>query len=380
MHSYKYDCRLFSGYRPCPYDCECEGCEHYLPKGPRVLVLRVTQLGNIVKSTPILHALHRRYDDPSITWVCSRVAAPMLRTNPLVDEVVEWSWESCLALGARSFDLVLTLEANAAEAALGRLIPANERLGFAVHESGSLMPVNEQSSAYVALSFSDRIRFRENQKTLAELCFDLLGVPYEGEEYILEPADADLSYARSVLRDRGLDPDRDAIIALATGGDSRRFPTKDWPVAHFVELARILRRRTDAKIALVGGPMERELNARLAAELGDAVIDSGCDHSMMQFAALLSHCDVVVAADAFPLHVAVAMKTHVVGLFGPTPPQEVAIFGRGRKLVTAMDCAPCYTRRPEDCRHDVACMSGLTPDMVADATVEVLAEARGGGA
>jgi len=380
MYSYKYDCRLFSGYRPCAYDCECEGCEHYVPKGARVLVLRVTQLGNIVKSTPILHALRRRYDDPWITWVCSSVAAPMLRANPLVDEVVEWSWENALALQARSFDLILTLEANAAEAALGQSIPATERLGFGVHESGSLMPVDEQSTDYVSLSFSDRLRFRENQKTLAELCFDLVGVPYQGEEYILEPSESDLSYARSVLTDLGIDPDSDRVIALATGGDTRRFPTKDWPVAHFVELARILSRETDAKILLVGGPMERELNARLASDLSDAVIDSGCNHTMMQFAALLSQCDVVVGADSFPLHVAVAMKTYVVGLFGPTPPQEVAIFGRGRKLVTDLDCAPCYLRQPQDCPRGVTCMRGITPDMAADATLRALADAREGGA
>ncbi len=379
MHRYKYDCRLFNGYKPCRYDSECEGCEHYLPKGARVLILRVTQLGNIVKSTPILHALHRRYDDPWITWVCSPVAAPMLRSNPLVNEVIEWSWEALPILRTRSFDLILSLEANQSEAALAQLIPARERLGFGIHDSGSLMPVNEQSISYVSLSLSDRIRFDENQKTLAELCFDLLGVPYEGEEYILCPSDDDLAYARSLLAGLGVDPDRDAVIALATGGDTWRFPNKDWPADHFAQLARILSERTDAKILLLGGPMERDLNARLAADLGDAVIDTGCDHQMMQFAALMSLCDVSVSADSFVFHVAVGVKTHVVGLFGPTPEQEMAIFGRGRKLVSSMDCAPCYIRHPLDCPHDVACMRDLTPSMVADATLEVLSEARAAG-
>ena len=380
MSSYNFDCRHFNGYKPCRWDSECDGCEHYVPKGARVLVLRVTQLGNIVKSTPILHALHRRYDDPWITWLCSSTAAPMLRANPLVNEVIEYTWEAVPLLMARSFDLVLSLEANQAEAALGQLIPARERLGFGVHESGSLMPINAQSEAYVSLSLSDRLRFRENQKTLAELCFDLVGVPYEGEEYILCPSEDDLAYARALLADLGVDPDRDAIIGLATGGDTDRFPNKDWPVEHFAQLARILHERTDARILLLGGPLEREVNARLAKELGDAVIDTGCDHSMMQFAALMSLCDVSVSADSFVFHVAVAVKTHVIGLFGPTPPQEMAIFDRGRKLVTDMPCAPCYIRRPEGCPHGVACMTGLTPEMVADATLEVLAEARKGGA
>jgi heptosyltransferase-2 len=376
MNGYRYDCRLFNGYKPCPYDSQCEGCEHYVPTGVRVLILRVTQLGNIVKSTPILHALHRRYDNPWITWVCSSVAAPMLHSNPLVNEVIEWSWEVVPILQQRSFDLVLSLEANRAEAALAQSVTADEHLGFGVHESGSLMPMNEQSEPYIALSLSDHLRFEVNQKTLAELCFDLVGVPYEGEEYILCPSEDDLSYAHALLADLGVDPDRDDIIALATGGDTQRFPNKDWPVQHFARLARILSDRTEATVLLLGGPLEREINARLAAELGDAVIDTGCDHEMMQFAALMSLCDVSVSADSFVFHVAAAVETHVVGLFGPTPPQEMAIFGRGRKLVTDMDCAPCYIRRPEDCPHDVACMRDLTPAMVADAALEVLAEAR----
>lgn len=373
---YSYDCRLFNGYKPCPYDCECLGCDHYAPKGNRVLVVRVHQLGNIVKSTPVLHALHKRYDDPWITWLCTPAAAPLLRTNPLVNEVIEYSWEAMPLLMARSFDLVVSLEANHAEAALAQLVPADERLGFGIRDSGSLCPFNEQSLQYVSLSVSDRLRFEENQKTLAELCFELVGVPYEGEEYILRPSYDDAAYAREVLHGLGVDPDTDEIIALATGGDTNRFPNKDWPTEHFAELARLLHERTNARLLLLGGPLERGINRALSEELGDIVTDTGCDHEMMQFAALMSQCDVSVSGDCFAFHVAVAGGVHVVGLFGPTPAQEMAIFGRGRKLVSEMDCAPCYIRHPADCPHDVACMSGLTPEMVAEATLEVLAEAR----
>ncbi len=369
---YKYDCRLFSGYKPCPYQSRCRDCQHYLPKGPQVLVVRVHQLGNIVKSTPLLHALHRRFDDPWVTWLASTPAAPMLRGNPLVNEVIEYSWEAAPYLLSRRFDLVLSLEANPAEAALAQLVPADERLGFGVHESGSLRPLNEQSVGYVSLSLSDPLRFEQNDRTLAQLCFDLLGVPYQGEEYILCPSDEDLSYARALLHRLGVDPDAETLIALATGGNTERFQNKDWPTDHFASLARLLSARTDSRLLLVGGPLECEINRDLARELGDIVIDTGCDHTIMQFAALLSLCDLAVGADSFPLHAAVAVRTHVIALFGPTPPQEIAIFGRGRKIVTDMDCAPCYIRDRADCPHDGACMRGLSPERVADAAIEVL--------
>jgi len=369
---YRYDCRQFTGYRPCPWQSECDGCEHYEPKRPQVLVVRVHQLGNVVKSSPIVHALHKRYDNPWIAWVTSPVAAPLVRANPLVNEVIEYSWEAAALLTQRRFELVVSLEANGAEAALAQMVPADERLGFGLHESGSLMPLTEQSVPYVALSLSDELRSRVNRKTLAELVFDLVGVPYEGEEYVLEPSEDEVAYARGVLRGVGVDPDRETVVALATGGDSARFATKDWPTEHFAELARRLRAETDVRVVLVGGPAEREINRRLKRELGGLVADTGAGHSITQFAALLGQCDLVVCGDCFPMHAAVAVGTPVVSVFGPTPAQEMAIFGRGRKIVTEMECAPCYIRAKETCPHGWACMPGITPQRVLGAVVEVL--------
>ncbi|MGD9495703.1 MAG: glycosyltransferase family 9 protein, partial [Armatimonadota bacterium] len=268
----------------------------------------------------------------------------------------------------------VSLEANHAEAALTQMVPAAERLGFGVHTSGSLMPLNAQSEPYVALSLSNERRFRRNRKTLAELLFDLVGVPYEGEEYIVCPSEADVVHAREALREAGVEPERDTIVALATGGDSARFANKDWPTEHWLALGRALGERDDLRVVLVGGPMEREINRALGAELAGLVANTGCEHSIMQFCALLRLCEVVVCTDCFPMHAAVAVKTPVVSLFGPTPPQEMAIFGRGRKIVTELACAPCYIRAREDCPHEWACMRGIRPEVVAEAVLEVLAE------
>lgn len=373
---YRYDCRLFSGYRPCPYDCECARCEHYAPMGPRVLIVRVHQLGNIVKSTPIVHAVRKRYPEPWIAWMAGPAAIPLLETNPLVDEVIEWSWEAAEAVKQRRFDLVLSLEANVAEAALAQQIEADELLGYGLDETGALRPAGPASEDYFALSVSDRARFEENTRSMAELLFDLVGVDYEGEEYVLETTGADRAHAREVLEAAGVRPGQ-RTVALATGGNTARFETKDWPAERFLELARILHERTDARLLLVGGPGERDLNTRLAEELGEIAVNTGCEHEIREFCALLGACDVVVSADAFPLHAAVGMRTPVVGLFGPTPPAEVPVFGRGRKIVTRMTCGPCYIRTREACEHDGACMPGISAAEVAEAVVEILGQGDG---
>lgn len=369
---YRYDCRLFSGYKPCPYECECADCPHYEPMGARILVVRVHQLGNVIKSTPILHALRRKYDPAWITWLTSPGAAPLLHNNPLLDEVIEYTWQSLPLLLARRFDLVIALEADPAEVALAQLVPADERLGYGIDERGKLCPASDASASYVRLSVSDSARFRESDRTLPELCFDLLEVPYQGEEYILCLSDDERAYAHDLLACLGVDADADTTIALATGGNTARFETKDWPAGNFARLARLIHDELDARVLLVGGRAEAEVNAALARELGDRVIDTGCEHGIRQFCALLSLCDLVVSADAFPLHAAVAVGTKVVGVFGPTPPQEIAMFGRGRKVVTEMRCAPCYNRTRAECPHNAACMPGVSPQVVMQATRDLL--------
>ena len=260
MDNYHYDCRFFNGYKPCKHNNNCLECTEYSPKNERILIIRSHQLGNIIKSTPILYALKKKYDNPWITWVCDSVAVPILDTNPLIDEIIEYNWEAALLLQAREFDLVINLEANFKEAALAKSISAKKYLGFSIHDSGSLCPFNEQSLSYTSLSFSDDLRFHKNNKTFAELCFNLVGVPYNGEEYILNLTKEDYLYANNILKTINIDTEKDIVVGIAMGGDRNRFPNKCWPTEYFLRLVRILHSEIGAKILLIGGPFESEVN------------------------------------------------------------------------------------------------------------------------
>ena len=101
-------------------------------------------------------------------------------------------------------------------------------------------------------------------------------------------------------------------------------------------------------------------------------IDTGCHHEIRQQAAIMTFCDVIVSTDCFALQLAVAGKNNVIGIFGPTPAQEIAIFDRGLKVVSEMDCSPCYIRHSSECPYNVACMKSITPEMVAEKTIGVI--------
>ena len=99
-----------------------------------------------------------------------------------------------------------------------------------------------------------------------------------------------------------------------------------------------------------------------------AALDGGT-HELMDFAAILAHMDALVTGDTMALHIAVAVGVPVVAIFGPTVPQEIALYGKGWKFVSPADCAPCYLR---DCAVNPSCMDQLSVDTVMDALREVM--------
>lgn len=388
LQQLRADCVHFTGYRPCHRGCECPGCPDFAAVGPNVLVLKLYQLGNIVKSTPVLHALRKRHPDCRITWMASSAGCELLAHNPFIHQLLTDSANDLLYCQQLKWDLILSLEANRQAAAIASSLKADRKLGFGLDEHGKLWPLGPESEALYSFNLSNELRFHVNDKTVHELYFDLLGVPYDGEEYVVCPAEADYAYADHLLRSLGLTSPSDPLsvqrrggerrtpplIGFNTGGNAARFETKQWTIDGFVQLARLLHQRLGAKVVLLGGPAEVARNAEILARTRDCAVDSGCDHAILQFCAFVSRLDCVVSGDAFGLQAAVAMGTPTVGIFGPTPPQEIAMFGRGRKVVAPVDCSPCYIRNARDCERHADCMELVTAEEVYAAVAGLLRE------
>jgi ADP-heptose:LPS heptosyltransferase len=146
------------------------------------------------------------------------------------------------------------------------------------------------------------------------------------------------------------------VVGLNTGAGAV-FANKAWTEEGFLELIRKLKKETRTKIFLLGGPAERERNRRILKKAKAAAIDTGCDNTLGQFAALVQLCDVVVTGDTTALHLAIGLKKNVVALFGPTCAQEIELYGRGEKIVSSVSCAPCYRRR---CEVSPTCMEAIS--------------------
>jgi heptosyltransferase-2 len=171
---------------------------------------------------------------------------------------------------------------------------------------------------------------------------------------------------------------RPLIGVHASGGRE----SKQWHLDRFAETARRLARDRRATIVLTGATADRAMVDRVRAGLADTlVIDTVGELDLVDLAALLSRLDLFVTSDTGPMHLASAVGTPVVALFGPADPRRYGPSSpRQRVIRVDLPCSPCGQVRlpPERCRgHVPDCMDGITADVVTRAAQELLEEAAG---
>jgi len=164
---------------------------------------------------------------------------------------------------------------------------------------------------------------------------------------------------RARARDQisGASPIRIALAPGAAYGSAKR-----WPSVLFGKLSGILSRDLNATVFLMGGAGELPIMNAIRRESGDTarIIAGTCD--LMTQAAIIEACDVCVANDSGLLHLAAALKTPVIGIFGPTDASRTRPYGdRHRVLSEPLDCAPCHQK---ECPIDHRCMLRITPERV----------------
>ncbi|MCM8795283.1 MAG: glycosyltransferase family 9 protein [Candidatus Omnitrophica bacterium] len=149
-------------------------------------------------------------------------------------------------------------------------------------------------------------------------------------------------------------------IGLNTGA-GLKFANKAWNLSSFIELIRRIKRELDVNVLLLGGQLEKERNREIFLNCKDLVFNTGIDHTVRQFALIVNVCDIIVSADTLAMHIAIALKKKVLALFGPTCAQEIDLYDRGIKIISHLDCRPCYKKR---CNKSPNCMDSITPEEV----------------
>jgi heptosyltransferase-2 len=367
------DCRHFLGDRPCRPHKETGAtcvCPAYAPIRERVLVIKLDAMGDVLRTTAILPALAARHPDAAIEWLTRPESVPLLEKNPYVHTLIGYGPDALVRLQAVAYARVINLDSGALSAGLAAMARGARRDGYVLSDRGHVLATNPAAQEWLEMGTDDCLKRANTTRSYQEIMLGILDLAGAAHGYVLALTEAERAWAKAHAASLGLDPARPLVgLNIGAGG---RWELKRWRLEGFAELCR----RLDAagvQIALLGGKAEAERSAALRAAAGVPVIDTGTDHDLRRFSALVSLCDVVVTGDTLAMHIGLALGRRSVVLFGPTSHAEIELYGLGEKVYPAMDCLGCYKT---SCDFVPNCMDLISTDMVADAVMRQLALAR----
>jgi heptosyltransferase I len=180
-------------------------------------------------------------------------------------------------------------------------------------------------------------------------------------------SERDRRQVKSLLDESGIDGSR-LLVAI---NPVALWETKLWLNDRFAALADRLVRAHDLDVVFTGGPGDRETIADIRAKMTEKAADFSGRTTLTMLAALYQQAALLVTTDTGPMHLAAAVDTRVVALFGPTAPWRTGPFGKGHTVIrTAPPCSPCFKRQCDV--HQCRCMRDITVEMVLSAVVDHL--------
>ncbi len=313
----------------------------------RILLVKPSALGDVVHALPVAATLRRRYPSIPLDWLVEEEAADIVRGHPALSGVVvsgrrRWLrqlWDPTrilptlremrgfvAQLRSRQYDAVLDIQGLFKSALYVRATRAPIRVGFAGGREGAPWVLTHRVTAppqpvhavdrYLALAAAvdatDPVR-----------------------EFHISVAPEDAATARSIL---AASPRPRVVLHPAA-----RWRTKLWEVERWRELAASLQAEGIGTI-LTGGQEDGALAAAITTGLDPAPLSLAGRLSLKQLVAVLREVDLMITVDSGPMHMAAAVGTPVVALFGPTDPLRTGPLGAGTTLRRELPCSPCLQR------------------------------------
>ncbi len=334
----------------------------------KILIIKLSSIGDCVHTLPVLHGLRSGItEELSIDWLVEEAASSILKGHPLIDEVIvsRRGWRKNFAynlsisryLKDKNYDIVIDFQGLLKSALWVLLSGGKRKIGFSNARELSPIFLNEKPMAYDPdMHAVDRYMALANYVS-----------GYGGE--VVFPVHIDgaaEARAATLLKEAGISPGESFVMLFPVA----RWATKLWTVEGFSEVTRGVMKRFAVKAVFAGAPEDREYLSRIIKAAGSGAVDLTGKTGLMELALLLRLARLAVTVDTGPMHIASAVGTPVVALFGPTAPWRTGPYGDNHVVIRKpLSCSPCFKRV---CPADNECMLDITPEEVLDAIGEVI--------
>ena len=324
----------------------------------KILIIQTAFLGDVILCTPLIKATKKLFPHSFVSFLLIPETKNILENNPYLDETIIYDkkgkekglknfFKMVEKIKRKNFDLALIPHRYLRSALLAYLARIPQRIGFD-KSTGSFL-------------FTQKVTYQNNWhevdrnlSLLNDFSNDLLDKTPE-----LFPTSEDFSYASQLLQGSGV-KENDKMVGIAPGSV---WLTKRWLPERFAEVSDFLIEEAGAKVIFLGSKEDERLCSEIAKLMEEKPVILTGKTNILQSAAIISKCEVILSNDSAPVHIASAMRKPVVAIFGSTVPEfGFAPYGEDNIVIEKkMKCRPCGIHGKNRCpEKHFKCMTEIT--------------------
>jgi lipopolysaccharide heptosyltransferase II len=355
----------------------------------KILLINTFGIGDVLFTTPIIHALKDAFNGVKIGYLCNARTAEILRNNPFIGAVFVYERDEFEALRRVStfawlkkvfaliasvkrerYELAFDFSLNSQFGFFSGFCGIKERVGYDYKKRGRFLTkkfnLESYSGRHIVDYYADLLKFA--------------GLELKRRNLELYLKEEDRENVAGALARQGI-TEADFLVGVIPGAGrswGKDAPLKHWPAQNFAGLADKIVENYNAKIIIMGDFSEAPIAKAMIANMRNQALDFTGKTTLGELAALLARMNLVVANDGGPLHMAVALGVKTVSVFGPVDDRVYGPYPADnlRHIVLKKDlaCRPCYRNfRLEKCLNNRQCLEGITVDRAYSAAASLLA-------
>jgi len=338
-----------------------------------ILIVKLSAIGDVVHTLPSLAALRNLYPDAHITWVIEEASSDLIQSHPYLDRVIisrRKKWIDDLKHGridkslremksfihdlkARPYDLVIDFHGLFKSAIVVSLSSGKRKLGYDSMQELSGFFLNEKIPEDMKKHAVDRY-----------LDFPrYLGADVKEAEFLIPIGEENKKNVEGLLRTHGIEKE-DKYVAISPVA---LWETKLWEDEKFARLCDLITEEQKVKVVFTGS--DRGKLERIQSLMKSSSINLGGKTTLRELAYLYQLASLLITTDSGPMHIAAAVGTPVIALFGPTDPLRTGPYGKGHGVMRKeLPCSPCFLKKCDSKK----CMRDITVEEVFQAVKEKL--------
>jgi len=325
----------------------------------RILIIKLSSLGDIIHTLPCLSILRKAFSNAHIDWVTEELGASLLSGHPYIDNVIiykRYIWPSYLKRGMwlrlinevraflkdlrRQYDIVLDFQGLLKSGIITALAKGKREIGFKGKEFN-----------YLFLKEKVPVNYNEHAVIRYLRLIEYLGIPIRKIEFPLPYNHKKWDIPKPFV----------VISPLA------RWESKLWFKERWIALTKELE-KIGYKVVFIGSMKDEDYIGDICRDIPSAINLSG-KTSLKELACLYREATLTISVDTGPMHLAAAVGTPVIALFGPTDPNRTGPFGGGHRVIYhSLPCQPCLKRY---CPTRL-CLKAIEVEEVVSAVKEIL--------